>query len=47
MSKRGMFWVVFTVLSLLGWFLPLGWAIVEMFVAVFVSWWLVYRADII
>ena len=42
--ERKMFWIIFTVLSLLGYFLPLGWAIVEMFAAIFVSWWIVYRS---
>ncbi len=46
-TKRKIFWLLFTVLSLVGWFLPLGWAILEMFVALFASWWLVYRSDIV
>jgi hypothetical protein len=46
-TKRKIFWLLFTVLSLVGWFLPLGWAILETFLALFASWWLVYRSDII
>jgi hypothetical protein len=42
--ERKMFWIIFTLLSLLGYFLPLGWAIAEMFVALFASWWIVYRS---
>jgi len=43
-TKRKLFWVLFTLLSLLGWFLPFGWAVVETFVSLVVSWWLVYRS---
>jgi len=46
-TKRKLFWLLFTVLSLVGWFLPFWWAVLEMFVALFASWWLIYRADII
>ena len=46
-TKRKFFWLVFTVLSLLGWFLPFYWAILETFVALFASWWIVYRTDLI
>ena len=46
-TKRKIFWLLFAVLSLGGWFLPWGWSILEMFVALFASWWLVYRLDII
>jgi hypothetical protein len=42
---RKIFWILFTVLSCGGYFLPFGWAIVEMFVSLFVSWWIVYRSD--
>ena len=42
--ERKMFWIIFTLLSLLGYFLPFGWAIAEMFVALFASWWIVYRS---
>jgi len=43
-TKRKLFWVLFTLLGLLGWFLPFGWAVVETFVSLVVSWWLVYRS---
>jgi hypothetical protein len=46
-TKRKIFLLLFTVLSLVGWILPLGWALAEMFVALFASWWLVYRVDIL
>jgi hypothetical protein len=42
--ERKMFWIIFTLLSLLGYFLPFGWAVAEMFVALFASWWIVYRS---
>ncbi len=42
--ERKMFWIIFTVLSLLGYFMSFGWAIAEMFVALFASWWIVYRS---
>jgi len=45
--NKKLFWIIWTVLSLLGYFLPFGWAVVEMFVALFVSWWFVYKSGII
>jgi len=42
-----MFWIIFTILSLFGYFLPFGWAVVEMFVAIFASWWIVYRSGLL
>jgi hypothetical protein len=45
-TNRKLFWVLFSLLSLFGWFLPFTWAVVEMFIALVVSWWLVYRSDI-
>jgi hypothetical protein len=44
-TNRKLFWVLFTVLSVPGWFLPFGWAVVETFVALAASWWFVYRSD--
>jgi hypothetical protein len=46
-SKRKIFWLLFTFLSFFAWFLPLTWGVVETFVALFASWWLVYRTDIL
>jgi hypothetical protein len=43
-TNRKIFWVLFTILSLFGYFLPFGWAVAEMFVALFASWWIVYRS---
>ncbi len=43
-TNRKIVWILFTVLSLGGYFFPFGWAIVEMFAALFVSWWIVYRS---
>jgi hypothetical protein len=43
-TDRKIFWILFTVLSCGGYFLPLGWAIVEMFLSLIVSWWIVYRS---
>ena len=45
-TNRKLFWLIFTVLSLGGWFLPFGWGVVEMFLSLLASWWLVYRSDI-
>jgi hypothetical protein len=42
--ERKIFWILFTLLSLLGYFLPFGWAVAETFVALFASWWIVYRS---
>jgi hypothetical protein len=44
-SDRKIFWILFTVLSLGGYFLPFGWAVVEMFLSLVASWWIVYRSD--
>jgi len=46
-TNRKLFWVLFTLLSLLGWFLPFGWAIAEMFASLVASWWFVYRSGIV
>jgi hypothetical protein len=46
-TNRKIFWILFTLLSLLGYFLPFGWAVVEMFVALFASWWIVYRSGLL
>jgi hypothetical protein len=45
--KRKVFWLLFAVLSLFGWYLPFGWAVLENFVALVASWWLVYRSDLL
>jgi len=45
-TNRRLFWILFTVLSFGGWFLPFGWGVAEMFLSLFVSWWLVYRSGI-
>jgi hypothetical protein len=46
-SDRRLFWLLFTVLSLGGWFLPFGWGVAEMLLSLLVSWWFVYRSGII
>ena len=46
-TKRKLFWLLFFILSVGGYFLPFGWAVLEMFVALGASWWLVYRSEII
>jgi hypothetical protein len=46
-TKRKIFWLVFSVLSLLGYFLPFGWAVAEMFAAILASWWIVYRSGML
>jgi hypothetical protein len=46
-TNRKIFWILFTILSLFGYLLPLGWAIAEMFLALVVSWWIVYRSDLL
>ena len=43
-TNRKIFWFIFTILSLGGYFLPLGWAVAEMFFALWLSWWIVYRS---
>lgn len=39
--------MIFTLLSLGGYFLPFGWAIAEIFLALWVSWWIVYRSGLL
>ena len=46
-TNRKIFWILFTILSLGGYFLPLGWAIAEMFLALLASWWIVYRSGLL
>jgi len=46
-TNRKVFWLLWTILSLAGYFLPFGWAIVEMFVALWLSWWIVYRSGLL
>jgi hypothetical protein len=46
-TDRKIFWILFTVLSLGGYFLPFAWAVAEMFLALFVSWWIVYRSGLL
>jgi hypothetical protein len=46
-TNRKIFWILFTILSLGGYFLPFAWAVAEMFVSIFVSWWIVYRSGLI
>lgn len=40
------FWVLFTILSIGAVWLPLGWGIIETVVALFVSWWVIYRTSL-
>jgi len=37
-SNRKIFWLLWTVLSLAGYFMPFRWAILETFVALWLSW---------
>jgi hypothetical protein len=46
-TNRKIFWILFTILSLFGYFLPFAWAVAEMFLALAVSWWIVYRSDLL
>ena len=40
------FWVLFTILSIVAVWLPMGWAIAETVLALIVSWWIIYRTDL-
>ena len=45
MDQRKLFWLIFTVASLLvGYFLPLMWALIATIPLIFVCWWIVYRS---
>jgi hypothetical protein len=46
-TKRKVFWLLYIFLSLFAFFLPFMWGIAENLVALFVSWWLVYRTDLL
>ncbi len=43
-TDRKIFWLLFTVLSCGGYFLPFVWGVVEVFLSLIVSWWVVYRS---
>jgi hypothetical protein len=45
-SQRQSFWLLFTLLSLGAFFLPLWWGVAETFAALVVSWWVIYRSGI-
>jgi hypothetical protein len=40
------FWLLFTILSLAAFWLPLGWGVVETIAALVISWWVIYRTDL-
>ena len=45
MDQRKLFWIIFTVLSLLTDFmLPLVWGLIATVPILFLSWWIVYRS---
>ena len=41
-SQKKSFWLLFTLLGIGAFFLPFWWGVAETFVAVFVSWWVIY-----
>jgi hypothetical protein len=45
-SQKKSFWALFALLSLPAFFLPFWRGVGETFVAVFVSWWVIYRSGI-
>ena len=46
MSKAKIFWMVFTIVSLVsGFALPLMWSVVATIPIVWFSWWVAYRSD--
>jgi hypothetical protein len=45
-SQKKSFWLLFAVLSCIGFFLPFWWGVAESFGALFVSWWVIYRSGI-
>ena len=48
MDQRKIFWIVFTILSLVADFaLPLVWGLVATVPILFFSWWIVYRSGYI
>jgi hypothetical protein len=45
-SQRKSFWLLFAVLGLGAYFLPLWWGVAETIAALVVSWWVIYRSGI-
>jgi len=43
--ERKIFWMVFTVLGLLVYFLPIWWALAATIPIGILSWWIAYRSD--
>jgi hypothetical protein len=44
--RKKSFWLLFTLLGLGAFFLPLWWAVAETVAALIVSWWVIYRSGI-
>jgi hypothetical protein len=45
--EKKIFWIVWFVLSLAAYWMPLIWGVVWTIVTMFVSWWIVYRSGLI
>jgi uncharacterized membrane protein len=45
-NQRRSFWLLFTLLGLGAFFLPLAWGVAETFLALLVSWWVIYRSGV-
>jgi hypothetical protein len=43
--ERKIFWIVFTVLSLAAYVLPIWWALLATIPIAVLSWWIAYRSD--
>jgi len=45
-TQRKSFWLLFAILSLGAFWLPMGWGIAETVLALVVSWWIIYRTGL-
>jgi hypothetical protein len=45
-DQKKSFWLLFTLLGLGAFFLPVAWGVAETLAALFVSWWVIYRSGI-
>jgi hypothetical protein len=45
-TQRKCFWLLFAILSIGAYFLPLWWGIAETLASLVASWWIIYRSEI-
>lgn len=45
-TQRKCFWLLFAILSVGAYFLPLWWGVAETLASLVASWWIIYRSEI-